>query len=64
MKRFLFEYKCLGINYRLELYGETLNEVLTHFSKIYTDIEIIYIVRELEFAETISNLKYPKNKLL
>jgi len=58
MKKFVFEYRCLCADYRLELNGDNLNEVLAIFAKIYTDIEKIYSVREMDSAEIISNLRY------
>jgi len=58
MKKFVLEYRCLGINYILELAGENLNEVLIFFAKTYTDIERIYCVREMESNEIISTLRY------
>ena len=48
----------LGVKYRLELEGENLNGVLTYFAKTYTAIEQIYAVREMDFSERISKLKY------
>lgn len=54
MKKFIIEYRCLGTNYRLELEGNCLNDVLLYFSKTYSDIDKIHFAREKNFSDCIS----------
>ena len=46
MKKYILEYRSLDVDYRLELEGESLNEVLIYFGRMYAYVEKVYVIRE------------------
>lgn len=62
MIKYILEYRALGINYKLELEGNNLNDVLLYFAKNYFCIEKIHEIREKNFSDSVSNIEFNKIK--
>ena len=60
MTKYIVEYRSLDVDYRLELEGDSLNEVLILFARRYAYIEKVYVVREKNFSDIISNNAYKR----
>jgi len=47
MCHFLFKYKCLDENYRVEIEAENLNKAMFNFATYYHQIQEVYSITEV-----------------
>ena len=47
MKKFRFEYSCLGNDYSVTIEAETLNKAMSRFAKYYHQIREVYSIKEI-----------------
>ena len=60
MIKYILEYRSLDVDYRLELEGNSLNEVLIFFGRRYAYVEKVYFIREKNFSDIVSNDDYKR----
>lgn len=58
MTKYILEYRALNVDYRLELEAESLNDVLILFARRFFYVEKIYVIREKNFSDIVSNDEY------